>query len=74
MEQQIIEVLGMSDNAIIATLAGGMIATVGGVFKFVFSRLDKKVSKDVFEQFEEKNQLSHDITHQTLMEIKDKIK
>lgn len=75
MEQQIVkEAVAVTENGIIATMAGFVIAAGGGMFKFVFSRLDKKVDKETFAQFEKTNDQAHKFTHATLIEIKDKIK
>ena len=68
------EATKVADNGMVIALASGMIAAVGGVFTFVFSRLDKKVDKDVFKQFEKKNDQAHQFTHTMLTEMKADIK
>ena len=75
MEQQIVkEAVEVTDNGMLATLAGFLIASCGGLFKFVFSRLDKKLDKETFSQFEKSNDQAHKFTHTVLKEIKEKIK
>ena len=67
------ETAKMGENGMLITLVGGLLAGAGATVKFIFGRLDKKVDKETFKQFEEKNQQAHDFTHTTLKEIKKKL-
>ena len=40
-----------------------------GVLAWVMGRMDKKVSKDLFDEFKVGNAMSHDRTHHQLKEI-----
>ena len=48
---------------------GGLTTIMVGVTKFMNGKVDKKVSKDVFDEFKHGNAMSHDRTHHQLKEI-----
>lgn len=48
-------------------VAGGFTAALG----WVVNRLDKKVSKEVFQVYKDANDTAHGVTHSALKEIKD---
>jgi len=50
--------------------AVGIIGSIGaGIIGFLNSKVEKKVSKDVFDEFKHGNAMSHDRTHHQLKNI-----
>ena len=50
----------------------GILATIGiAVTKFFNTKIDKKVSREVFEEFKRGNDMAHSQIHSTLKDIKD---
>lgn len=61
----------ISDESFIGWILGGITGFIILIGKWMNGKVDKKVSKDVFNEFKEKNDLAHGMTHSTLKEIKD---
>jgi len=60
------------ENFTIMKWVFGFFSGVGALTAgFINTKIDKKVSKDVFREFKDKNDLAHSVTHSTLKEIKD---
>ena len=50
-------------------ILGGLVTIFGAAFRWLGIRLDKKLSKDVFAQFEKRNDDQHKLTHKALERI-----
>ena len=60
------------ENFTIIKWVVGLFSGIGAITAgFITSKLDKKVSKDVFREFKIGNDLQHSISHSQLKEIKD---
>jgi hypothetical protein len=61
-----------SGNSTFIEWSLGILATIGmAVTRFFNTKIDKKVSREVFEEFKRGNDMSHSQTHSTLKDIKD---
>jgi hypothetical protein len=59
------------ENFTIVKWVVGLGAGIGALTtKFLHSKLDKKLSKDVFDQYKETNNLAHSVTHSALKDIR----
>lgn len=51
------------DHSFIQWVVGGAIAFGAAITKFLNGKIDRKVSKEVYEEFKKGNDLQHGITH-----------
>ncbi len=58
------------DQGLFMWAIGGLATVVAGVTKFMNTKVDRKVSKDVFDEFKHGNAMSHDRTHHQLRDLK----
>ena len=59
-----------SDESILKWVIGGIGSAGLGIAIWFSAKLEKKVSKDVFEEFKKGNDAQHKVTHDGLKEIK----
>lgn len=62
----------MGDKGMLVALVTALLGTAGYTVDRIFKRIDKKVSKDVFEEFKKGNDKDHATTHAALKRIEDK--
>ena len=72
--QKIAEDVAHGDNGMLKTMVAGMLGVAGGITTYAFWRIEKKVSKEVFEEFKKGNDKDHKHTHDSLKHTHESLK
>ena len=71
--QKIAEDVARGDSGMLKIMVAGMLAVAGGITTYAFRRIEKKVSKDVFVEFQKRNDQAHTTTHEAVKRIEEKL-